>query len=124
MHKNTTKSFEGIEAVLDYAETSMSGGTNFETPFSIALDILAAQHNEHGSVDGDIVFLTDGECGVSPNFINDFKAEQSRLGFEVFGIAIQTNPKSEPMNTLCDGKVIGLKKLTDVNDMRPLFTEI
>lgn len=123
-HRNTTHSFEGIEAVLDYAETSMSGGTNFETPFSVALDILNGQFNENNSVNGDIVFLTDGECGVSPNFINDFKAEQTRLGFEVFGVAIQTNPKSEPMNTLCDGKVIGLKKLTDVNDMRPLFTEM
>jgi uncharacterized protein with von Willebrand factor type A (vWA) domain len=123
-HRNVTQSYEGIEAVLDYAETSMSGGTNFETPFGLALDILNAQYDEHGSVNGDIVFLTDGECGVSPDFINGFKAEQTRLGFEVFGVAIQTNPKSEPMNTLCDGKVIGLKKLTDVNDMRPLFTEM
>ena len=123
-HRNTIHHYDGIEAVLDYAETNMSGGTNFETPFGIALDILTGQFNQDGAVNGDIVFLTDGECGVSADFLNDFKAEQNRLGFQVFGVAVQTNPKSEPMNTLCDGKVIGLKKLTDVNDMRPLFTEM
>lgn len=123
-HRNATQHFEGIEAVLDYAETAMSGGTNFETPLSISLDILNAQNDADGAVNGDVVFLTDGECGLSPDFLNGFKAEQQRLGFEVFGVAIQTNPKSEPLNTICDGKVIGLKQLTDVNDMRPLFSEM
>lgn len=116
--------FEGIDAVLDYAETSLYGGTNFETPFGIALDILSEQHNIKGCVDGDIVFLTDGECGMSPDSISTFKSEQARLGFNVYGIAIQTNPKSEPMNTMCDGNVIGLKQLTDINDIRPLFGKL
>jgi uncharacterized protein with von Willebrand factor type A (vWA) domain len=121
-HRGHEQYFEGIEAVLDYAETAMNGGTNFETPFSIGLDILQKQYDQNGSVEGDIVFLTDGECGMSQEFINSFKAEQSRLGFEVFGVAIQTNPKSEPMYTMCDTKVIGLKQLTDINDIRPLFS--
>jgi uncharacterized protein with von Willebrand factor type A (vWA) domain len=123
-HRGAERHYEGFEAVLDYAETTLNGGTNFETPFGVALDILTDQHNTDGSVNGDIVFLTDGECGMSQDAINSFKSEQIRLGFEVFGVAIQTNPKGEPMNTLCDGKVISLKQLTDVNDMRPLFSEI
>jgi uncharacterized protein with von Willebrand factor type A (vWA) domain len=117
-------SHEGISAVVDYAETNLYGGTNFETPFAVALDILAGQHDNTGSVDGDIVFLTDGECGMSQEAITAFKAEQARLGFNVYGIAIETNPKSEPMNTLCDGSVIGLKQLTDVNDISPLFGKL
>lgn len=116
--------YEGIASVIDYAETNLYGGTNFETPFAVALDILAAQHDQTGSVDGDIVFLTDGECGMSPESISMLKSEQARLGFNIYGIAIQTNPKSEPLNTLCDGNVIGLTQLTDVNDVRPLFGKI
>lgn len=123
-YRGRSERLDGLQAVLDYAETALHGGTNFETPFSVALDILQEQNNKDGAVNGDIVFLTDGECGVSPNFISDFKMEQHRLGFEVFGIAVQTNPKSEPMYTLCDQQVIDLKQLTDVNDMRPLFSRI
>jgi len=123
-HRGAERHYEGFEAIIDYAETTLNGGTNFETPFGVALDILTNQHNNDGSVNGDIVFLTDGECGMSQDSINSFKSEQTRLGFEVFGVAIQTNPKSEPMNTMCDGKVISLKQLTDVSDMRPLFSEI
>lgn len=123
-HNGAEHSFEGISSILDYAETTMSGGTNFETPLSIALDILNDQFDRQNSVDGDIVFLTDGECGVAPTFLEMFKANQAKLGFQVFGVAIQTNPSSEPFNTICDGRTIGLKQLTDVNDMRPLFSEI
>jgi len=123
-YRGNEESFEGIEAVIDYAETSMNGGTNFETPFSVGLDILEYQYQTTGCVNGDIVFLTDGECGMSKDFIKSFKIDQERLGFKVFGIAIQTNPQSEPMNTMCDGNVIGLKQLSDVNDIRPLFSKL
>jgi len=118
------ENYEGLEAVIDYAETNLYGGTNFETPFAIALDILSGQNDAQGCVEGDIVFLTDGECGMAQNAISEFKSEQARLGFNVYGIAIQTSPNSEPMYTMCDGNVIGLKQLTDLNDVRPLFGKI
>lgn len=98
--------------------------TDFVTPFSVALTRMQREFEERGAVEGDIVFATDGECGVPESFITDFKAEQERLGFKVYGIAIGCNPRSEPLWTLCDHQVIGVKSLTDPSDMRPLFGKI
>ena len=120
-HEQTT---DGIESIIDFAESAMHGGTDFVTPLSLAIDRLQHEYDTKGAVEADIVFLTDGECGVPDSFLRDFKADQARLGFNIFGIAIQTNPKSEPLNTICDSKVIGLRELTDANDLRPLFGSI
>lgn len=116
-----SKTFHGLEAVIRFAEAGLSGGTDFMTPLSKALDILQSEFDDKGSTEGDIVFLTDGQCGVPEQFIKDFKAEQERMDFKVYGVAIQTNPKSEPFWTICDGNAIGLGQLTDPNEMTELF---
>lgn len=109
----------GVEAVLDFAETMLNGGTDFMTPLGRALDIIRAQFDAKGSTDADIVFLTDGYCGVPPDFLSDFAAEQERIGFNVYGIAIETDPNSEPLKTICDGKVTDLSALNE-SDPRSL----
>lgn len=124
IYGNSKKHTSGAEAVLAFAEGCLDGGTCFTTAFSKALDLMREEHQQTGNVDGDIVFLTDGQCGMDPRFIESFKAEQERLKFKVFGIAVQTSPDTEPMQTMCDGNVIDLKMLTDVNDMRPLFGSV
>lgn len=120
--KKTT--YVGVEAVMEFAECSMYGGTDFMTPLSVAMDRLQDQFNKTGATEGDIVLLTDGECLVPNSFIKEFKDNQHKLEFKVFGIAIQTNPDSEPLNTICDSNCIGLKELTDPSQLKPLFSRI
>lgn len=123
-HNGYSQEFSGAEAIIEYAESAMHGGTDFMTPLALGLDILREQHEKLNATEGDIIFLTDGECGVPAQFLNEFKAEQARLDFKVFGVAIQTNPKSEPLNTITDGRCIGLKELTDAKDVSELFASI
>jgi uncharacterized protein with von Willebrand factor type A (vWA) domain len=120
---NTTES-TGMEAVFSYAETFFGGGTDFVTPLSIALAKLNAEFVSKGSVEADIVFLTDGACGVAPEFLETFKAEQERLGFRVFGISIGGHVDSEPMATICDKNVITTTNITDATDVKDLFKAI
>lgn len=109
----------GVEAVLNFAETMLNGGTDFMTPLGRALDIIRAQYDAKGSTDADIVFLTDGFCGVPPDFLKEFAEEQERIGFNVYGIAIETDPNSQPFYDICGGKVTDLAALNE-SDPRSL----
>jgi uncharacterized protein with von Willebrand factor type A (vWA) domain len=121
---NSPQEFEGVEAVLRFAEIFFGGGTDFVTPLSISLDRLREQFSKDGAVKGDIVFVTDGACGVPDAWLQEFKEEQARLGFRVFGIVIGNHTRTEPLNTICDGKVLTVSDLMSGNDISQIFTEI
>lgn len=112
----------GAEAIVEFAEDGLSGGTCFMTPLSRALDLLIDEHSATGRVSADIVFLTDGQAGVDRTFMERFKDEQERLGFKVFGIAVGGSTSSEPLRTICDGQVTNVKTLTATDEaMKPIF---
>jgi len=110
-----------IEQLIDFAEVFFSGGTCFMTPLSKALDILKVQYEKTGAVKADIVFCTDGQCAVDPAWLEAFKKEQDRLGFNVYGVVIGGTIMDEPLRTICDGKVTTVKRLTSGTDMRDVF---
>jgi uncharacterized protein with von Willebrand factor type A (vWA) domain len=114
----------GVESVMDFAEVFFAGGTDFVTPLSRALDQLRAEYEKYGATKGDIVFVTDGACGVPDAWLKEFKEEQSRLGFRVFGIVIGGSSKSEPLSTIASGKVIEIKDLLSGGDVNHLFETI
>ncbi len=110
-----------IEGVIDYASTFFNGGTDFMTPLSQALDLLKAEHLAKGHVNGDIVFITDGQCGISDKWLEEFKLEQDRIGFRVYGVIIDGHPDSEPLKSICDGRVLTIANFTDGSDLREIF---
>ena len=116
--------YEQIEAVMFFAELFFGGGTDFMTPLSACLEKLQRQHAEFGAVKGDIVFVTDGQCGVDTEWLKEFKKEQHRLGFRVWGIIIDGYPESEPLNEICDGHVWGIGDLLDGTGVSEIFREI
>lgn len=120
-HAGVDRFFYGAEAILTFAEDGLGGGTCFMTPFGRALDIMEAEHSTTGVTQADIIFLTDGQAGVTEEFMDRFHTERERLGFKTFGIAIGGHCESEPMASLCDGGVVSVQQLTNENDMRPVF---
>lgn len=114
---------EGVDSVMDFAETFFGGGTDFVTPLSRALEQLQAEHDRYGAVKGDIVFVTDGYCGVDDAWLKKFKEEQDRLGFRVFGVVIGGSA-AEPLLTICDGRVATVNDLMSGEDVRHLFNSI
>jgi uncharacterized protein with von Willebrand factor type A (vWA) domain len=121
---HTHEELTGVESVIDFAEIFFGGGTDFVTPLSRALDQLRKEHEKYGAVKGDIVFVTDGACGVPDKWLEEFKAEQARLGFRVFGIVIGGHSSSEPLNTIADGKVVEIKDLMSGGDIGHIFEAI
>lgn len=122
------QTFNYIDGMIHFAEVFFGGGTDFVTPLSKALSILQAQAKEKGRVEGDIVFVTDGMCGVSPEWLEEFKEEQAKLGFRVWGILIDEYSTgenvSEPLQSICDGRVFTIADLTSGNEMRDIFRNV
>jgi uncharacterized protein with von Willebrand factor type A (vWA) domain len=98
--------------------------TDFITPLSKALDILEEEYTTKGEVKADIIFASDGECGVPETFLKKFKEEQEKMAFRVYGIAIDVHPDTEPLKTICDGRVLTIKDLLSGNDIREIFRGI
>lgn len=73
------------ELVLEMVEGFLNGGTSFDKPLRLALDIIA----ESGKERPDVVFITDGEA-PTPNFIDDWHATVERLSVKVFGIFVSS----------------------------------
>lgn len=120
-NKETLKELDGV---LDYAETFMSGGTDFVTPLNLAINRLDEQFKAGGKVKGDIVFCTDGMCGVPQAFLDKLVEEKERLGFRIFGIILDGSEGSEPLATICDKRVLTIKDLISGNDIRSIFRDV
>jgi uncharacterized protein with von Willebrand factor type A (vWA) domain len=124
VHDFPTREDFTFERLLDYAEFSFHGGTDFEAPLTVALEHLQKQHDATGKVNADIVFATDGWCSVSEEFMKHFKSEQERLRFQVFGVVIGGSQDSEPLNTICDKKVITVQNLVNGEDLTSIFAGV
>ncbi len=119
-----------LDGVINFAETSFhASGTDFVTPLSAALNVLREQYDRFKAVDGDIVFITDGQAGVSDQWLKEFKEEQQRLGFTVFGILIDIGAWSagseprEPLTTICD-HIYQIKDFASSEDIKSMFGAI
>nr|WP_255345781.1 VWA domain-containing protein [Streptomyces chartreusis] len=115
-----------IGRVIDFAEDFFGGGTDFEAPLSTAVDVLEAEYNEEGRPRGDIVFITDGECGVSEEWMRRWQEAKHQLGHRTFGIAVGDGPATAPgsfLDSLCDN-LRNLRDLTDPRAVADLFRMI
>lgn len=68
------------------AETSLSGGTNFETPMWESLRLM----REEGFENADIVFITDGECEMPEHFLTELRQEQAERRFTIVGVLLDS----------------------------------
>ncbi|HEY1235194.1 MAG TPA: VWA domain-containing protein [Candidatus Binatia bacterium] len=94
--------------IMDLAEYFPGGGTDFQTPLDAALDCLRQSRFKKG----DIVFITDGECQVDPQWAENFRQQKERLGFSLFSILIDTGPASLGTLKEFSDRISTIKQLT------------
>ena len=66
------------------AETFLDGGTDFCTPMNEALRLM----QEEGFDNADIVFITDGECVLTQEYISKLQEKQPARRFTITGILL------------------------------------
>ncbi len=113
-----------IQGVVHFAEMFFAGGTDYVTPLSRAMQLQEEEYESNKRVNGDIVFVTDGQCGVPDKWLEAFKIRQDELGFKVWGIVIGGRPDGEPLNMICDGRVLQVSDLTSGRDLQNVFRNI
>jgi uncharacterized protein with von Willebrand factor type A (vWA) domain len=79
-----------MHKVFQLAEYFPGGGTDFQKPLSAALECLRHARYKRG----DIVFITDGECRVDPEWLDEFKRAKAQLGFSLFSVLIDVGSSS------------------------------
>ena len=118
-----TGPFHGAQAVVEYADVFLSGGTDFETPLRMGLDWLREEFLDTGRTSADIVFATDGLAPIEA-VREDFLEEQERLGFQMFGIPILTDANKPIFTELCTGGVTSVQNLMDLDNLDTMFAEV
>lgn len=71
--------------VLGAVEHFFGGGTDFQAPLARALEVLEESPYRRG----DIVFITGGECTVSPGFLERFARIKREKEFSVFAVLVK-----------------------------------
>ncbi|QLH21015.1 VWA domain-containing protein [Streptomyces sp. Rer75] len=116
----------GIDRVVDFAETFLGGGTSYQAPLSVACEVLGEEFNDAARRRGDIVMITDDECGVTEEWMRGWNDAKRLLGFRVFGVAVGAARAAEAgsvLEALCDN-LRGVEDLGDVHGAADLFRVI
>ncbi len=98
--------------VMDLAEYFPGGGTD------AALECLKKSQYKKG----DVVFITDGECQVAPEWAEHFRAEKERLGFSLYSILIDVGPSSLGTLKEFSDRITTIKQLTG-DQAKEIFVE-
>ncbi|MFH1147483.1 MAG: hypothetical protein V1736_07225, partial [Pseudomonadota bacterium] len=81
------------------AEYFFGGGTDFETALSEARGILSRDEFKKG----DVVFISDGQCKVSDEFLEEFLQSKAEKKTVIYGILIEGSDQDrEGLTTFCD----------------------
>ncbi|MFI1753754.1 vWA domain-containing protein [Streptomyces sp. NPDC020571] len=115
-----------LARTLDFAETFLGGGTSYQRPLSAAGELLEEEFNDAARTRGDIVMLTDDDCGVTEAWMRDWNEAKRRLGFRVFGVGIgapRVAAAGSVLAALCDN-LRSVEDFTDVHAAADLFRVI
>ena len=104
-----------LDDTLDFAETFLGGGTSYQTPLGAARDVLEREYADTARARGDIVLLTDDDCGVTEEWTRDWNAAKRRLGFRVFGVAVGA-PRAAREDSVLDALCDNLRSVEDFTD--------
>lgn len=69
--------------LLGFLQQGFGGGTDFETPIRRALAIIAEQKNYKKA---DVLMISDGDCGLSPEFVASLQQQKATLDCSVYSI--------------------------------------
>ncbi|MFE5598413.1 VWA domain-containing protein [Streptomyces coelicoflavus] len=116
----------GPDRVLDFAETFLGGGTSYQRPLTAACELLEEEFDDSARRRGDIVMLTDDDCGVTEEWMRGWNEAKRRLGFRVFGVGIgapRVAAAGSVLEALCDN-LRSVEDFTDVHAAADLFRVI
>jgi len=98
-----------IWKVIEFVEHFFAGGTHYETPLQQAMEIVDG-YLKASKPCPDVVFITDGQCRVSSEFISEWREMRDRADARCYGFQIGGDPYAHQMKDLVD-RSVSLSKL-------------
>jgi len=80
-----------LAKVMDVASYFLGGGTDFQKPLSFVLDAIVASHEPPGN---DVLFVTDGLCPLSDDFLARFRDAKKQDDIRLTTVVIGGEPLS------------------------------
>ena len=84
--------------VVELAERFSGGGTNFQKPLDKCLELIKTSKYKKA----DIVFITDGDCGLDNSFVRKFNNAKEEKEFFCKGIVIDGYSHTSTIEKFCD----------------------
>jgi uncharacterized protein with von Willebrand factor type A (vWA) domain len=112
-----------VEQVVEFVTKAYNGGTDFEAPLNVAMNVLVDQYSDAGLQRGDIVFITDDNCKVSDEFMAEYKQAKADVGFRTWGIACGKKRPGHTLDALSDD-VRAIEEFHDPSPVHDLMRAI
>lgn len=104
-----------LQDKLEISEMGTTGGTNFIPPLEAAFEL---RNRESALKPADIVFITDGQCGLSPEQYAWIAEQKAKTNVRIFGIGIGGGSVGS-IETFCD-ELVALSLSGDVYRMEEM----
>lgn len=113
-----------IDSVIEMTEHFFHGGTHYEKPMQMALDIIEHDFESGGKERPDIVFISDDEYGdLDEDFLERFRRVRDKTSIRAYGIALGCSVGGA-MNQLCDNVRSVTELVSDPRSVGDLFRTI
>ena len=78
-----------LDKVIAMTEHFFNGGTYYETPLMLALQIIEEKFDNLGKARPDVVFITDDEYGqLPPDFLKEWNRVKDKASIKCYGISL------------------------------------
>lgn len=112
-----------LDQTMTMAEHFWGGGTDYERPLSMALDVVESYDERDGSRP-DVVFITDDAYGhLDEGFMRRWSAAKARWDVRCFGVSIGCST-SGAVEAVCDDVRSISELVSDPSVMTDVFTTI
>ena len=87
-----------LDKVIRIAEYYLGGGTDFEKPLNAAIELIEKTEFKKA----DIVFVTDGYCGVSDEWLEEFLRRKAEKEARVHSVLVEMVQSNETVDSFSD----------------------
>ncbi len=99
---------ERLDDVVRMAEFFLGGGTDFVKPLEAALEVLKSREYR----EADIVLISDGDCPLEKQWVDAFRREKRRAGFNLYTVLTDVGHATTRYVSSFSDEIIRVSRLT------------
>lgn len=90
------------EQLIEFTEHFYGGGTSYYEPLTRAMEIIEEYRTARGQKMPDVVLITDAECHVRPDFVEQWQQVREAADVRCYGLQIGGRPDATSLAEISD----------------------